>query len=43
MMHRLGLSYTKPTYTLVAADKEKQKDFVENTFPEVKKIRERRN
>lgn len=39
MMHRLGLSYTKPTYTLAAADEEKQKDFVENTFPEVKKIR----
>lgn len=43
MMHRLGLSYTKPTYTLAAADEEKQKDFVENTFPEVKKIRKRRN
>ena len=43
MMHRLGLSYTKPTYTLAAADEEKQKDFVENTFPELKKIRERRN
>jgi transposase len=39
MMHRLGLSYTKPTYTLAAADEEKQKDFVENTFPKVKKIR----
>ena len=39
MMHRLELSYTKPTYTLEAADEEKQKDFVENTFPEVKKIR----
>ncbi|WP_235888099.1 IS630 family transposase [Neobacillus paridis] len=38
MMHRLELSYTKPTYTLEAADEEKQKDFVENTFPEVKKI-----
>jgi hypothetical protein len=37
MMHRLGLSYTKPTYTLAAADEEKQKEFAENTFPEVKK------
>lgn len=43
MMHRLGLSYTKPTYTLVAADEAKHKEFVENTFPEVKKIRKRRN
>ncbi|WP_260472078.1 IS630 family transposase [Bacillus canaveralius] len=38
MMERLGLSYTKPTYTLAAADEEKQKEFVETTFPEVKKI-----
>lgn len=37
MMHRLGQSYTKPTYTLAAGDEEKQKDFVENAFPEVKK------
>ncbi|KEQ21631.1 transposase, partial [Paenibacillus tyrfis] len=43
MMHRLGLSYTKPTYTLAAADKEKQKEFVESTFPELKKLRRRRN
>lgn len=43
MMKRLGLSYTKPTYTLAAADEEKQKEFVETTFPEVKKIRKRRN
>jgi transposase len=33
MMKRLGLSYTKPTYTLEAADEEKQKEFVETTFP----------
>lgn len=39
MMHRLGLSYTKPTYTLAAADKEKQKEFVETTFPALKKLR----
>ncbi|WP_257985127.1 IS630 family transposase [Bacillus sp. T33-2] len=38
MMKRLGLSYTKPTYTLAAADEKKQKEFVETTFPEVKKI-----
>ncbi len=38
MLHRLGLSYTKPTYTLAAADESKQKEFVETTFPKVKKI-----
>jgi len=38
LMHRLGMSYTKPTYTLAAADKEKQSEFVENTFPRLKKI-----
>lgn len=43
MMHRLGLSYTKPTYTLAAADEKKQKEFVETTFPRLKKLRERRN
>lgn len=43
MMHRLELSYTKPTYTLAAADEEKQKEFVENTFPKLKKLRKRRN
>lgn len=43
MMHRMGLSYTKPTYTLAAADEEKQKEFVETTFPELKKLRKRRN
>jgi transposase len=43
MMHKLGLSYTKPTYTLAAADEEKQKEFVETTFPEVKKIPKWRN
>ncbi|OMF36843.1 transposase, partial [Paenibacillus sp. FSL H8-0548] len=25
LMHRMDLSYTKPTYTLAAADEEKQK------------------
>jgi transposase len=43
LIHRLDMSYTKPTYTLAAADKEKQKEFVETTFPRLKKIRERRN
>ena len=43
LMHRLEMSYTKPTYTLAAADEEKQKEFVETTFPRLKKIRERRN
>jgi transposase len=43
LMHRLGMSYTKPTYTLAAADKEKQSEFVESTFPRLKKLRRRRN
>jgi transposase len=43
MMKRLGLSYTKPTYTLAAADEEKQKEFVEKTFQGLKKLRKRRN
>ncbi|MET3210897.1 UNVERIFIED_CONTAM: transposase [Paenibacillus sp. PvR008] len=37
MMHRQGLSYTKPTYTLAAADEEKQRIFTESTFPDLKK------
>jgi transposase len=43
LMRRIGLSYTKPTYTLAAADEEKQRLFVETTFPRLKKLRERRN
>lgn len=43
LMHRMGLSYTKPTYTLAAADEEKQRQFVETIFPRLKKLRERRN
>ncbi|WP_213587784.1 winged helix-turn-helix domain-containing protein [Paenibacillus sp. J2TS4] len=39
LMHRLNMSYTKPTYTLAAADEEKQKEFVEKTFPGLKKLR----
>jgi transposase len=37
MMHRQGLSYTKPTYTLAAADEEKQRLFSQTTFPALKK------
>ncbi|WP_445323342.1 helix-turn-helix domain-containing protein [Paenibacillus sp. FSL R7-0128] len=37
MMHRRGLSYTKPTYTLVAADEEKQCKFTKSTFPDLEK------
>jgi transposase len=37
MMHRQGLSYTKPTYTLAAANPEKQREFSESTFPALKK------
>ncbi len=39
LMHRMGMSYTKPTYTLEAADEEKQREFVEETFPRLKKLR----
>lgn len=41
LAHRLQLSYTKPTYTLAAADVEKQKEFTETTFPQFKKTRKR--
>ncbi|MCU6797416.1 winged helix-turn-helix domain-containing protein [Paenibacillus sp. WQ 127069] len=37
MAHRLGLSYTKPTYTLAAVDEAKQQAFTEVTFPTLKK------
>lgn len=37
MMHRQGLSYTKPTYTLAAANEEKQRHFTEATFLGLKK------
>lgn len=37
MMKRLGLSYTRPTYTLEKADPEKQRKFREETFPNLKK------
>jgi len=37
LMERMGMSRTKPTYTLAAADPEKQQQFVEETFPALKK------
>lgn len=37
LLHDLGLSYTKPTYTLANADPIKQKQFIEETFPTLKK------
>jgi transposase len=43
LMHRMDMSYTKPTYTLAAADEEKQRLFVETTFPRLKKLRKWRN
>jgi transposase len=36
-MHRMNLSYTKPTYTLAAADEAKQAMFLETTLPDLKK------
>ena len=42
LMHRLGLSYTKPTYTLANADPQKQEIFKQE-FDEVKKITSMRN
>jgi len=37
LMEQMGMSYTKPTYTLAAADPAKQQQFVEETFPALKK------
>lgn len=37
LLHDLGLSYTKPTYTLAKADPVKQQEFREVTFPAYKK------
>lgn len=37
LMHRMNLSYTKPTYTLASADEAKQARFLEITLPELKK------
>ena len=37
LLHALGLSYTRPTYTLQKADPVQQQTFVEETFPILKK------
>jgi transposase len=37
LLHALGLSYTRPTYTLKKADPAKQETFRQDTFPAVKK------
>lgn len=40
LLHSLGLSYTRPTYTLKKADPAKQEKFRDETFPELKKTTE---
>lgn len=37
LLHSLGLSYTRPTYTMKMADSEQQQHFQEETFPTLKK------
>lgn len=37
VMERMNMSFTKPTYTLAAADPIKQQQFVDETFPALKK------
>jgi putative transposase len=37
LLEDLGLSYTRPTYTLKKADPEKQEEFETKTFPSLKK------
>lgn len=37
LLHRMGFSNTRPTYTLAKADPEQQKTFKEETFPDLKK------
>jgi putative transposase len=37
VLHSLGLSYTRPTYTLEKADPEKQKEFTGNNLSRTKK------
>jgi transposase len=37
LLHSLGLSYTRPTYTLQKADPAEQNTFVQETFPSLKK------
>lgn len=36
ILHRLNLSYTRPTYVLKKADKKKQEEFI-NDFENLKK------
>ncbi|MFD1774608.1 winged helix-turn-helix domain-containing protein [Paenibacillus rhizophilus] len=43
LLHRLGFSYTKATYTLARADQQEQKAFREKTLPALKKAHGRRN
>ncbi|EIM06493.1 transposase [Planococcus antarcticus DSM 14505] len=43
LLHSLGLSYTRPTYTLKKADPVKQEKFRVQTFPALKKTDERTN
>ncbi|MBE1553295.1 helix-turn-helix domain-containing protein [Sporosarcina limicola] len=38
LLHKLGLSYTRPTYTLKKADPVKQEEFIETTFLALKKL-----
>jgi transposase len=40
LLHRLDIRYTKPTYTLEAADEAKQKRLVNEQFPQLKKTDE---
>ncbi len=37
LLHRLGFSYTKATYTLESADPDEQETFRNKTFPALKK------
>lgn len=37
LLHSLGLSYTRPTYTMQKADPQQQRKFKEETFPALKK------
>ncbi|WP_187434396.1 helix-turn-helix domain-containing protein [Paenibacillus methanolicus] len=37
LLHRLGFSHTKATYTMALADPEEQKTFTDRTFPALKK------
>lgn len=37
LLQDLGLSYTRPTYTLKKADPQKQNEFINETFPTLKK------